>query len=339
MKKKIMITGVAGFIGSNVCKSLLNKGYHIVGIDNLSQSDGKNMNEFIENPNFEFYRIDIMNESSIVRAAHGVNGIIHMAAYKIPRYSDALDTLKINGLGSENLVKAAIENNARLVAASTSDVYGMNPDLPFAEDTSNLVMGGPKVRRWAYAISKMFEEQMIYAYGERMNLDFAIIRFFGGYGPNQNLTWWGGPQSVFINKALDNEEIEVHGDGQQTRSFTFVSDHVDGVTRCLEVPKARGEVFNIGNDREITIENLAKMIWKMIRPNEAPKIKLIPYATFGKYQDVMRRIPDLTKSREILGFEPKIALEQGLIQAIEWQIKRRRELGMPEPKEGCAIKA
>jgi UDP-glucose 4-epimerase len=99
MKKKIMITGVAGFIGSNVCKSLLNKGYHIVGIDNLSQSDGKNMNEFIENPNFEFYRIDIMNESSIVRAAHGVSGIIHMAAYKIPRYSDALDTLKINGLG------------------------------------------------------------------------------------------------------------------------------------------------------------------------------------------------------------------------------------------------
>ncbi|HMY68953.1 MAG TPA: NAD-dependent epimerase/dehydratase family protein, partial [Leptospiraceae bacterium] len=210
--KKILITGVAGFIGSNVCRHLLGKGYHVIGIDNLSQSDGKNMNEFLNHSEFEFYRVDIMNESSVLRAAHGCSGIIHMAAYKIPRYSDALDTLKINGIGSENLVKAAIENNARLVAASTSDVYGMNPELPFKEDSSNLVMGGPKVRRWAYAISKMFEEQMIYAYGERMNLDFALIRFFGGYGPGQNLTWWGGPQSVFINKALDDEEIEVHGE-------------------------------------------------------------------------------------------------------------------------------
>ncbi|HNO26291.1 MAG TPA: GDP-mannose 4,6-dehydratase, partial [Leptospiraceae bacterium] len=309
-----------------------------IGIDNLSQSDGKNMNEFLNHSEFEFYRVDIMNESSVLRAAHGCSGIIHMAAYKIPRYSDALDTLKINGIGSENLVKAAIENNARLVAASTSDVYGMNPELPFKEDSSNLVMGGPKVRRWAYAISKMFEEQMIYAYGERMNLDFALIRFFGGYGPGQNLTWWGGPQSVFINKALDDEEIEVHGDGQQTRSFTHVSDHVDGVTRCLEVEKARGEVFNIGNDREITIENLAKLIWKMIRPNDPPKIKMIPYETFGKYQDVMRRIPDLTKSKSILGFEPKVKMEDGLKTAIEWQIKRRKELGMTDPKSGCVFK-
>lgn len=338
MKKKIMITGVAGFIGSNVCKHLLQKGYSVVGIDNLSQSDGKNMSEFKENSNFEFYRVDIMNESSIVNAARGCTGIIHLAAYKIPRYSDALDTLKINGIGSENLIKAAIENNARLVAASTSDVYGMNPELPFAEDKSKLVMGGPKVRRWAYAISKMFEEQMIFAYGERSNLDFSIIRFFGGYGPNQNLTWWGGPQSVFINKALDDEEIEVHGDGQQTRSFTFVGDHVDGVTRCLEVEKARGEVFNIGNDREITIENLAIMIWNLIRPGTTPKIKKIPYETFGKYEDVMRRIPDLNKSKSILGFQPKVPLEEGLIPTIEWQVKRRRELGMPEPKSGSVFK-
>jgi UDP-glucose 4-epimerase len=327
---KIMITGVAGFIGSNVATALLAKGYHVVGVDNMSQGDKLNMAPFVDHERFEMHYEDIRDEAAIKAVSRGCKKFLHLAAYKIPRYTDALDTLLINSAGSENVLKAAIDQNAKVVAASTSDVYGKNPKVPFTED-SDLVMGNPDVRRWAYAISKMFEEQMLFAYQQRYGIAFVAMRFFGGYGPNQNLTWWGGPQSVFINKALDDEEIEVHGDGLQTRSFTYVSDHVDGIVRCIEMDAANNMVFNLGNTREISILDLAKLIWKLVRGDEKPKVKLIPYQTFGKYEDVMRRIPDITRARTLLGFEPKVDLEDGLKRTIEWQVARRRALGTATP--------
>ena len=325
---KVLITGVAGFIGSNLAHALLDKGYFVVGVDNMTQGDKLNLAGLLSNPAFEMHYIDIRDEAALREAAKECKTMAHLAAFKIPRYSDALDTLMINSLGSENLLKAALDQGAKVVAASTSDVYGKNPDVPFNED-SNLVVGNPDVRRWAYAISKMFEEQMLFAYNQRFGIDVVALRFFGGYGPNQNLTWWGGPQSVFIDKALDNEVIDVHGDGMQTRSFTFISDHVDGIIRTIANPAANNLVFNLGNTFEISIMDLAKLIWRLVRNDEDPKIRLIPYSTFGKYEDVMRRIPDITRARTLLGFEPKIQLEEGLKTTIEWQILRRRQLGIP----------
>lgn len=327
---KILITGVAGFIGSNLAQELLNRGYHVVGIDNMSQGDKLNLAPLQDSPNFEIHYIDIRDEAELRKCAEGCKNLVHLAAYKIPRYSDALDTLLINSLGSENVLKAALEQNGRVIAASTSDVYGKNPEVPFHEE-SNLVVGNPDVRRWAYAISKMFEEQLLFAYHQRYGIPVTAMRFFGGYGPNQNLTWWGGPQSVFINKALDNEEIEVHGDGLQTRSFTYVSDHVDGIVRIIERQEANNLVFNIGNTREISIHDLALLIWQLVRGDEPAKIKRIPYETFGKYEDVMRRIPDISRARSILGFEPLVDLEDGLRRTIAWQVQRRHDLGVPTP--------
>lgn len=327
---RVMITGVAGFIGSNVAIALLEKGYTVVGVDNMSQGDKLNMAAFVDYPRFEMHYTDIRDEAAIKVAARGCKKIVHLAAYKIPRYTDALDTLLINSAGSENVLKAAIDHNAKVVAASTSDVYGKNPEVPFSEDSS-LVMGNPDVRRWAYAISKMFEEQMLFAYQQRYGIPFVAMRFFGGYGPHQNLTWWGGPQSVFISKALDDEEIEVHGDGSQTRSFTYISDHVDGILRCVEMEAANNLVFNLGNTREISILGLAQLIWRLVRGDEAPKIKFIPYASFGKYEDVMRRIPDITRARTLLGFEPQVDLEEGLRKTIEWQVGRRKASGVATP--------
>lgn len=324
---KILVTGVAGFIGSNVAESLLNKGYDVVGIDNMSQGEKLNLEPLLSHPKFEMHYVDIRDEAAVNKAAEGSKVLLHLAAYKIPRYTDALDTLTINGIGSESVFKAAIKNKTKIVAASTSDVYGKNPELPFNEN-SNLIIGNPDVKRWAYAISKMFEEQLLFAYHERYEMPVIALRFFGGYGPNQNLSWWGGPQSVFINKALDNEEIEVHGDGSQTRSFTYISDHVDGIVRTVEMDEANNLVFNLGNTREITIYDLAQMIWRLVRGDETPKIKLIPYNTFGKYEDVMRRIPDISRARDYLGFEPKVDLEVGLRRTIEWQVKRRKALGI-----------
>lgn len=320
-----MITGVAGFIGSNVARALLERGDTVIGVDNMSQGEKLNIANFSHSGNFIMHFDDIRDESLMVRHAEGCDAIIHLAAYKIPRYSDALDTLTINAHGSESVIKAAVKHRCRILAASTSDVYGKNARIPFRED-DDLVMGRPEVKRWAYAISKMFEEQLFFAYHDRFGVNVVLLRFFGGYGPNQNLTWWGGPQSVFINKALDDEEIEVHGDGQQTRSFTFISDHVDGILRAIDSAAADNQVFNIGNTREITIEGLARLIWRMIRGEETAKIKLIPYATFGHYEDVRRRVPDISRARERLGFEAKVDLEEGLRLTIDWQIERRRLL-------------
>ncbi len=324
---KILITGAAGFIGSNLAAALLEKEYTVVGVDNMSQGDKLNLAGFINHPSFEMHYIDIRDETAMLHAADGCNVIVHLAAYKIPRYSDALDTLQINSHGSESVIKVALENKAKTVAASTSDVYGMNPDVPFSE-TSKMVIGSPKVKRWSYAISKMFEEQLYFAYHDRYGLDVVLLRFFGGYGPNQNLTWWGGPQSVFINSALDDKEIEVHGDGQQTRSFTYITDHVDGIIRTIENPAANNQVYNLGNTYEITIEALARLIWRMIRGEGDAKLTFVPYETFGKYEDVRRRIPDITFARETLNYEPMIDLETGLKNTIRWQVARRKQLGI-----------
>ena len=322
---KISITGAAGFIGSNLCSALLQRGHSVIGIDNMSQGEYENIADFRDNPAFELHEVDVRDENAILEITTGSDVIVHLAAFKIPRYSDSLDTLLINSRGAENIAKAAVKHNAKVVAASTSDVYGKNRDLPFRED-SDLVIGAPDVKRWAYAISKMFDEQLFFGYHERYGIDIVMLRFFGGYGPNQNLTWWGGPQSVFIEKALENEEIPLHGDGQQTRSFTYISDHVNGIVRTIEMPEANNLVFNIGNTYEITIEDLAKLIWRLVRgEDDKPKIKLIPYETFGKYEDVRRRIPDITRAREILDFEPKVDLEEGLKKTIAWQIERRKK--------------
>lgn len=319
---KILITGVAGFIGANLAESLLNDGHDIVGLDNLAQGDLLNMAAFKDHANFKFIKGDVLDIDVMLDVAKGCDAIYHLAAFKIPRFGNAYDTLHINAQGTQNAITAAVTHDAKLIFSSTSDVYGKNPNVPFSEE-HDLVIGPPTVKRWAYALSKAFDEQMCFAEAERRNLKFTIVRFFGGYGPCQNLTWWGGPQSVFINNALDGIAIPVHGEGLQTRSFTYVADHVEGLKRAMLAEGSLGQVFNLGNDREITIVDLAKMIWEMIRPGTPPKIEFIPYSTFGKYEDVQRRVPDITKSKNILGFQATWSLEEGLPLTIEWQKARR----------------
>lgn len=320
---KILVTGAAGFIGSNLAEALVERGYDVVGLDNLSQGSVHNIAAVKNNPNFTFFVGDVRSERSVFEAADDCEKIVHLAAYKIPRYSDAYDTLIINAYGSENVLRAAERNGAKIIAASTSDVYGKNPQLPFAE-TDNSVIGPPTVKRWAYAISKMFEEQLCFAYHDRFGIDVVLLRFFGGYGPNQNLSWWGGPQSVFINKALDGDVLPLHGDGQQTRTFTYVLDQVDGIVKAIESDAANNQVFNLGGTQEVTIESLARMIWQMVRGDDEPKIKYIPYETFGAYEDVSRRVPDISLAKELIGYDPKYDLKTGLMETIKWQIARRR---------------
>lgn len=317
--KTALITGVAGFVGSNLAKELLAQGYRVAGVDNLSQGFKRNIEDILKHPHFNFAQGDIRDRDFIIEAAKKADCIIHLAAFKIPRYGNAMDTLMINTKGTENILEAARINNSKVVFSSTSDIYGKNPSLPFSEN-SDILLGQTNVKRWSYAVSKIFDEHLCFAYQEKFNIPIVIVRYFGGYGPHQNLTWWGGPQSVFIDCALRKKPIPLHGDGRQTRSFTYISDMVYGTMRAMENDDAIGEVFNIGNKREISIAGLADMIWKIVNPKDKIQIEFIPYKSFsGKYEDVPRRVPDTNKSKDILRVEAKVELEEGLPITIDWQ--------------------
>lgn len=319
MNQRVLITGVAGFLGSHLADLLLSRGYDVVGVDNLSQGSLDNIVEARQHPGFTFHSVDVRDLDALRQAAHGVNAIAHLAAFKIPRYGNAIDTLLINSEGSRNVLQVAVENQARFLLASTSDVYGKNPSIPFSEE-SDSVIGSSKVARWAYAVSKLYDEHLALAYADSYGIPVNIVRIFGSYGPRQNLTWWGGPQSVFIGNILAGESIPIHGDGQQTRSFTFVSDTVAGLAAVLHGP-TEGEIFNIGASEEINIADLARLIHELSGVESPLRLEFIPYNDISgkRYEDVRRRVPDTTKARTILGFEARVPLREGLQRTIAWQ--------------------
>ncbi len=315
----IIITGAAGFIGSNLAMSLLKKGHKVTGIDNLSYGSLENISSIVNNRNFVFIEADLKNASVLEQIKS--DAIVHLASQKIPRYSSALLTLNENAILLKIVIAKCINDKLKLVFASTSDIYGRNPSIPYSE-ISEIVLGPTTVKRWAYAISKIYAEQLIIANNAEFDLEYTIMRFFGSYGPNQNLTWWGGPQSVFIEKAFSNEAIEIHGDGKQTRTFTYVDDTVLGIEKCIFEPNSRNEIFNIANepDEEISITDLGVKIWKLINGSESEaKINYIPYSSFGNYEDVRRRVPDITKIKNLLNYSPVFSLTDGLKKTIEWQ--------------------
>lgn len=315
---KILITGVAGFIGSNLASRLLSRGHKVTGMDNLNYGFLRNIKSLEGNPDFTFISGDIANP--LILKDVNVDVIIHLASQKIPRYTNALRTLEENYLMLRNVVQKCLYDKSKIIFASTSDVYGKNPKIPFNEN-SDLVMGPTTVKRWAYALSKMYGEQYIIANKDEYGLTYTITRFFGSYGPHQNLTWWGGPQSVFIEKAFKQEPIDIHGDGSQTRTFTYIEDTVNALVLSVENKNSDNEIFNTGGKSgEISIKDLATLIWKLVNGEDSePKLNYIPYSTFGNYEDVMRRVPDISKICSVLNFVPQWDLKSGLQETIKWQ--------------------
>jgi UDP-glucose 4-epimerase len=317
---RILVTGVAGFLGSHLLDKLLAAGHRVIGIDNLSMGTLDNILAHIDNPLFRFLKRDVTEATTFENIAEEVDCIVHLAAYKIPRYGNALATLKTNVKGWENVLELARAVGCKCVLASTADVYGRNPTLPFREDDDS-VLGSSKVARWSYAVSKLFAEHMGFAYQETYGIPVTVLRFFASYGPRHHLSWWGGPQAVFIDAILNDQEIPIHGDGLQMRSFTYVTDTVEGIYAASIKPEANGEILNIGNTREITILELARTIKRLINTPGKLKLKFVPYDTFtgGKYEDVRRRVPDVSRSEHILGVAARVNLEDGLAQTIAWQ--------------------
>ena len=286
----------------------------------------QNLRPALEHDRFDFRELDATSPTAFATLPEDVDRVVHLAAFKIPRYGRAIDTLTINYEGTRGALDFARRVDAKCVIASTSDIYGRNPTLPFAEATSDSVIGSSKSPRWAYAVSKLFDEHLGFAYQDAYGFPVTILRFFGSYGPRQHLSWWGGPQSVFIGAIQSGEPVTIHGDGSQTRTFTYVDDTIDGMYRAIVDTAADGEVFNVGGGDEISILELARLIARMMEDAPPLQIQYVPYESFtGKpYEDVMRRVPDTSLARERLGFVARIPLEEGLRRTIEWQTRIAR---------------
>jgi len=320
---KIAVLGGAGFIGSHLVDVLMRERHEVIVIDNLSKGRLENIEHHSGKPGFEFYQDDILKRSRLFDLVPEADAVVHLVAHKIPRYESALRTLTLNIAGTLNAIDLARDRHARFVLASTSDVYGKSPDQPLREDGDS-VLGRSTSRRWAYAVSKLYDEHLTMAYGDEFGLDFIILRYFGTYGERQYLDWWGGPQGVFIDAVMRGLEVEIHGDGSQTRSFCYVKDAAEATCLAITRKEALGQVINIGNPEEISILDLALVIHRLSEVGGKPRIKMVPYESFtANYEDVMRRVPDISRMRQVLGYEPKVGLVEGLLRTIAWYRESR----------------
>lgn len=320
--KRILVTGVAGMIGSHFLDELLKKQYSVIGIDNLSFGSLENIKHNMANPNFKFYHVDVTDLETLKILGKDIDIIVHLAAFKKIGEKDlSMPTFKINGKGTENIFEVAKMWGCKVIFASTSDVYGMSPDLPLNED-GDLLLGPSMIKRWSYAVSKLYGEQLAFAYHHDYSVPVVVIRYFGGFSPRSRFAWSGGHVPIFIRAIMNDQEVVVHGDGSQTRSMGFVTDLVNGTMLAMENEKAIGEIINIGNDEELSVIETAKMIHEIADTGKKLKIKFVPMSeVFGKYKDIMRRIPDLSKAKTILGYEPKTRLRDAIQCTIE-EIKK-----------------
>ena len=316
--KTALITGGAGFLGSHLSHALVEKGFKVIGVDDLSHGSIENLSDCLSSPHFEFYEKDVLDKRSLMAISKGVDLLVHFATYKIPREGSSLKTVEVNTKGTETVLEVAKEREISIIFGSTDDVYGKNPELPFSEESS-LVIGNSSSIRWSDAISKIYAEQLCFAYQAAYHVPINILRFSIIYGPKQHRDWWGGPQGVFIEKSLKKEPIPIHGDGLQVRNFVYVSDVVRGILQLIEKEEIHGEVFNISSPDRIRILDLAYQIWSLVGNSGKPEIEFIAYSDLCRdYEDVRVRETDLTKAKYLLGYTPQIGMEEGLKRTIDW---------------------
>lgn len=300
-------------IGSHLLDDLLERGYTVTGMDDLSYGSEANIVHRKTHPRFRFLNANVLDIDKLKSAAEGSQCIVHLAALKkISEKEEAYPTLSVNATGTENVLKVARELGIKVVFASTSDVYGMSPDLPLNED-GDLLIGPSMIKRWSYAVSKLYGEQMANAYYRDFGVPVVILRYFGAFSPRSNFSWSGGHIPIFIQQVLKDEAITIHGDGSQTRSMGFVSDLVEGTRLAMESDLAIGEIINLGNDEELSVLDSAKLIHSIAGTGKELKLKFIPMADiFGKYKDIMRRIPDLSKAKRLLGYSPQVSMQEAI---------------------------
>jgi len=319
---RALITGGAGFIGSHLSEALLNQGDEVLILDNLSTGSIDNIAHLKGRPGFEYFVDTVTNEPLLAELIDRADVVFHFAAAVGVKLivEQPVYTIETNVHGTEVVLKHANKKKKLVVIASTSEVYGKSEDVPFRED-SDLVMGPTPKHRWAYACSKAIDEFLALAYWKERKLPVIIVRFFNTVGPRQS-GQYGMVIPNFVRQALAGEPITVFGDGTQQRAFTHVHDVVGALLKLVVEPKAIGQVINVGNKHEISIYQLAERVREL--SGSTSPIKLIPYdeAYESGFEDMPRRVPDLSRIKGLIGYEPQLQLDEILTQVIDYFRKK-----------------
>lgn len=318
---KLLVTGGAGFIGSHLVETLLQVGHEVTSLDDLSSGQSENIVAMSNHPRFKFIQGSILDRDLVNRCIREHDAVFHLAAVVGVKYciDNPLSLIASNVTGTEHVVEECHRFNKKLVLVSTSEVYGKSTELPFKEDGIR-VFGSVTTSRWCYATTKTLDEYLALAYAQQ-GLQVTILRYFNIYGPRADTSQYASVVPSFIAAAIANRPITVHGDGTQTRCFTYVQDCVDGTIAAL-ASSANGQIFNIGNSEETTIMNLAQTICSLV--NSKSQIIQVPYdEVFGPgHEDIPRRVPDLSRAKAVIGYEPKVPLVQGLQMMVDWHRSR-----------------
>jgi UDP-glucose 4-epimerase len=314
---KAFLTGGAGFIGSHLAERLLAGGHEVMILDNLSTGSIDNIAHLKGTRGFSYCIDSVTNEPLLAELIDRADVVFHLAAAVGVKLivEQPVQTIETNVHGTEVVLKHANKKKKLVVIASTSEVYGKSADVPFREE-ADLVLGATMKHRWAYASSKIIDEFLALAYWKEKKLPVIIVRFFNTVGPRQTGRY-GMVLPTFVKQALLGHPITVFGDGTQSRSFTYVGDVVEALVALAQEPRAIGQVFNIGNTGEVTIADLAQHV-KTLTGSPSP-IQYIPYdeAYEAGFEDMPRRVPDISKIRALIGYEPQLSLDDIIRRVIE----------------------
>jgi UDP-glucose 4-epimerase len=314
---RLLLTGGAGFIGSHLSEHLLEAGHHVSVLDNLSTGSIHNIAHLKDHPRFSYTIDSVTNEPLLAELIDDADAIFHLAAAVGVKLivERPVHTIETNVHGTEVVLTHASKKKKLVVIASTSEVYGKSTDVPFRED-ADVVLGATAKHRWAYACSKLIDEFLALAYWKERQLPVLIVRLFNTVGPRQTGRY-GMVLPTFVRQALAGEPITVFGDGTQSRSFTNVGDVAGALVRLVAEPRAIGEVFNIGSREEVRILDLAERVKRLA--GSASPIRIIPYdqAYEAGFEDMPRRVPDISKIQGLIGFEPRVTLDEIIRRVIE----------------------
>jgi UDP-glucose 4-epimerase len=314
---RVLITGGAGFVGSHLSEALLDRGDEVFILDNLSTGSIENVVHLKGNPRFHYTIDTVSNEPVLAELIDRCDIVVHLAAAVGVKLivEQPVHTIETNVHGTEVVLKHANKKKKLVLIASTSEVYGKSADVPFRED-ADLVLGATAKHRWAYACSKMIDEFLALAYWKEKKLPVIIVRLFNTVGPRQT-GQYGMVIPNFVRQALAGQPITVFGDGTQSRSFTYVGDVVKAMVALIDEPRAVGQVFNIGNGKEISIRELAEKVKQMT--GSRSEIVTVPYekAYEAGFEDMARRVPDIGRIQALVGYAPTVELDETLVRVIE----------------------
>jgi len=337
---RALITGGAGFIGSHLAETLLAQGHHVAIVDDLSTGSIENVVHLVGHERFSCTIDSVTNDAAMSRAIGSADVVFHLAAAVGVRLvcDRPVHTIETNVHGTETVLRHASRQRKLVLVASTSEVYGKGTALPFRED-ADLVLGPPSKTRWGYATSKLLDEFLALGYWKERQSPVIVVRFFNTVGPRQS-SRYGMVLPSFVKKALEGAPITVHGDGTQTRSFTWVGDVVSAMLKLINEPKAIGEVFNIGNGAEISIRDLACKV-KALTDSSSP-IAFVPYSAVfdDSFEDMARRVPDISKIRRVVGYSPTVHLDEIIEKVVAyWQAERAAQAAAPPRHASPAVRS